>query len=101
LVSNQFHLPSAFTQTTLPVVDIPNLPLLAMHFITILSTLLTAASAAVAVPLVDSIQHVQSVAHAHHHPMPATHIHVPKLTARTGTRISSDDSHMSNSCNSE
>jgi len=72
-----------------------------MQFTFILSTLLAAASAAVAVPLVDSIQHIQSVAHAHNHPMPATLIHVPKLMARTGTRISSDDARMSNSCNSE
>lgn len=71
-----------------------------MQFIALLSTLVAAASAVVAVPLVDSIQHVQSVAHTHHHPIPVANAHVAKLMARTGTRINSDDAHMSNSCNS-
>lgn len=72
-----------------------------MQFTTLLCTLLAAASAAVAVPLIDPSQHVQSVAKTHHRPMPATHSHANKLMARTGTRINSNDSHLTNSCNSE
>jgi hypothetical protein len=103
LISNQFYLPPAFSPRSRLAcrqhTHLLLLLLLNMQFIVILSTLVAAASAAVAVPLVDPVQHVQSV--AHHRPMPATNVHVPKLMARTGTRINSDDSHLTNSCNSE